>query len=218
MSSARPALPPPLRVPLGITAVFAALVVVALGVRYAGQDEGGRFDQRVDPALEGSVSAVRPLALVIDFAGEPVGAAVLLVMLVGTCLLLGRRRMAVLAVLGPWLTVSATTLTKFAVDRTINGGHLAYPSGHTASATALTFVVALLLVDRLRSDRPKGMVLILGMVGLAGAVAAWAQAGLNAHYPTDTLGGFCTALAIVPATAWVIDRVADREARKIPPS
>jgi membrane-associated phospholipid phosphatase len=40
---------------------------------------------------------------------------------------------------------------------------------------------------------------------------AWAQVLLNAHYPTDTLGGFCAALAVVPLVAWTIDRVADRK-------
>jgi membrane-associated phospholipid phosphatase len=44
---------------------------------------------------------------------------------------------------------------------------------------------------------------------LAAAAMAWAQVLLNAHYPTDTVGGFCAALAVVPAVAWTIDRVAD---------
>jgi undecaprenyl-diphosphatase len=38
----------------------------------------------------------------------------------------------------------------------------------------------------------------------------WAQVGLGAHYPTDVLGGWCTALAVIPATAWLVDRTADR--------
>jgi undecaprenyl-diphosphatase len=49
---------------------------------------------------------------------------------------------------------------------------------------------------------------LLGAALVVGALAAWAQAGLVAHYPTDTLGGWCTALAVVPATAWLIDRTA----------
>jgi undecaprenyl-diphosphatase len=40
----------------------------------------------------------------------------------------------------------------------------------------------------------------------------WAQVALGAHYPTDVLGGWCTALAVVPATAWLVDRIADRMA------
>jgi membrane-associated phospholipid phosphatase len=41
----------------------------------------------------------------------------------------------------------------------------------------------------------------------AGAAMGWSEVVLSAHYPTDTLGGFCTALAVVPATARLIDRV-----------
>ena len=35
---------------------------------------------------------------------------------------------------------------------------------------------------------------------------AWSQIALSTHYPTDTLGGFCAALAVVPAVAWLVDR------------
>jgi undecaprenyl-diphosphatase len=38
----------------------------------------------------------------------------------------------------------------------------------------------------------------------------WAQVVLGAHYATDALGGWCTALVVIPATAWLVDRTADR--------
>ena len=31
----------------------------------------------------------------------------------------------------------------------------------------------------------------------------------NLHYPTDTLGGFCTAVAVVCGAALVLDRMAE---------
>lgn len=34
---------------------------------------------------------------------------------------------------------------------------------------------------------------------------AWFQVALGTHYPTDTIGGFCTAMALVPATALLVD-------------
>jgi undecaprenyl-diphosphatase len=52
------------------------------------------------------------------------------------------------------------------------------------------------------------LVLAAGLV--AGAIMGWAEVGLGAHYPTDALGGWCTALAVIPATAWLVDRTADR--------
>jgi membrane-associated phospholipid phosphatase len=36
---------------------------------------------------------------------------------------------------------------------------------------------------------------------------ALAQVTADAHYPTDTIGGFCAAMAAVPATAWLVERV-----------
>jgi undecaprenyl-diphosphatase len=38
---------------------------------------------------------------------------------------------------------------------------------------------------------------------------------LGAHYPTDVLGGWCTALAVIPVTAWLVDRLADRVADRL---
>ena len=57
--------------------------------------------------------------------------------------------------------------------------------------------------------------LLLAAVTMPAATAmAWAQVLVNAHYPTDTLGGFCAALAVVPPTGWLVDAIADRRARR----
>jgi undecaprenyl-diphosphatase len=56
------------------------------------------------------------------------------------------------------------------------------------------------------------------LVGLAALGAGLAMAVtltvLDIHYPTDTIGGFGTAVAVVLAAALVLDRVA--EARRPP--
>lgn len=49
------------------------------------------------------------------------------------------------------------------------------------------------------------MLLILAGAGAAGATMTWSQVAIGAHYPTDTVGGFCTAVAVVPATALLVD-------------
>ncbi|MDQ0833960.1 membrane-associated phospholipid phosphatase [Streptomyces achromogenes] len=210
--SAHAALPPSLRSSLGPIAGLAALVVLALGVLYAGDGEPGRVDRWV---VRPTADSVRPpwrnVALALDFLGEPVGAAMLLVAVVAGCLLLRRPRTAVLAVAGAGLTVGAATLLKSVVGRTIHGDdNLSYPSGHTAFATALALVVALLAVGRLGLARTAGTSLALTAALVAGASMGWAQVALGAHYPTDVLGGWCAALTVVPATAWLIDRWADR--------
>ncbi|OAR27170.1 hypothetical protein A8W25_02580 [Streptomyces sp. ERV7] len=204
--------PPSLRARLGLIAVLAALVVVVLGVLYAGHGEGGRVDVWI---VRPTADSVRPpwrrVALAMDFLGEPAGSAALLVAAVTGCLLLRRPRAAVFAVAGVGMTVGSATLLKHLVGRTIHGdGNLSYPSGHTAFFTALALVVALLVADRLGLGRTAGTSLVLVAALVAGAAMGWAQVALGAHYPTDVLGGWCTALAVIPATAWLVDRTADR--------
>jgi len=111
------------------------------------------------------------------------------------------------------VTVGATTVLKSLVGRTIHGdGNLSYPSGHTAFATTLALVVALAAAGRPGLGRPAGTSLVLAAALTAGAAMGWAEVVLGAHYPTDVLGGWCTALAVVPAAAWLVDRAADRMA------
>jgi undecaprenyl-diphosphatase len=194
---------------MGIVSVLAAIVVGVLGVLfYAGGSLGG-FDGWGAP-MDGLRTPLRNIALVIDFCGEPLGAAILIASLVAGCFMLGRRRWAVVLVAGAGVSVGVTTVLKPLVGRTIHGDFLSYPSGHTALATAVALVLALLAVDRFKLGAPRGLLLVLVAAALAGAVMGWTEVALGAHYPSDTVGGFCTALAVVPATAWLVDRAADR--------
>jgi undecaprenyl-diphosphatase len=208
--SAPAVLPPSLRGWLGPIAALAALVVVVLGVLYADDSKPGMVDARISAALDGVGPPWRHVALALDFLGEPVGAATLVVALVTGCLLLRRPRAAVLLVAGVGMSVGTATLLKSLVGRTIHDGSLSYPSGHTAFLTALALVVALPATGRLGLGRAAGTLLVLAAALVAGAAMGWAQVALGAHYPTDVLGGWCTALAVTPATAWLVDRMADR--------
>jgi len=205
-----PALPPPLRRPIGILAVLATAVTAVLAVRYSGTVAAGWLDRRAQTAVESLLPQPGPGALLIDLVGAPLVAVALAGLLAAACLALGLRRLAVVAVAGPGLTGVATTVLKPVIDRTINGGYLAYPSGHTAAGTALALVVTLLAVELLRAGKLSGVLLILAGAGAAGAAMAWSQVALGTHYPTDTIGGFCTAMAVVPATAWLVDWFAGR--------
>ncbi|MFD7666047.1 phosphatase PAP2 family protein [Streptomyces sp. NPDC059788] len=206
-------LPPWLRAWAGLTAALATLMVVVLGVLYAGHGEPGTVDRWIVPPTADSVRPPwRRVALAMDFLGEPAGAATLVVLAVIGCLLLRSPRAAVLVVVGAGATVGTATLLKSLVGRTIHGGNLSYPSGHTAFVTALALVVALLATGRPGLGRTAGASLVLAAALVAGAAMGWAQVALGAHYPTDVLGGWCTALAVIPATAWLVDRVADRRA------
>jgi membrane-associated phospholipid phosphatase len=208
----RPALPAPARVPLAVVAVCAAVAVAVLGVLFAGETNGTAFDAWIRSPLVDWHTPWRQLALVVDYTAEPFGGALTLVAVVLVCLRLGHRRAAVLAVVGPGCSVAVTTTLKPLVGRDINQGFLAYPSGHTATATAFALVLMLVYVQR----RGKGVPLLAVVTLVGGFAMAWAQVLLNAHYPTDTIGGFCAALAIVPAVAWAIDRVAARRSGGTP--
>lgn len=203
-----PIVPPARRRPLAVVAVVAALVVLAVGATFAGDNTAGPLDDRLIPWLVSTARTERRLALIVDFTGEPVGLASLVVALTLLGLALRRWRLAALVLLGTGLAITVTTVVKPFVHRTIHGDFLSYPSGHTASLTALAMITVLLFWRRLHTG--PALVLLYGIALVVGAFAAWAQAGLTAHYPTDTLGGWCTALASVPAAAWLIDRVADR--------
>ncbi|MGW1951437.1 phosphatase PAP2 family protein [Streptomyces sp. NPDC001920] len=211
---APPVLHPPLRAWLGLIAALGALVVVVFGVLYSGHNESGRVDRWIIRPTADSVGPPwRYVALAVDILGEPVGAATLVVVTVTGCLRLRHPRAAVLAVAGAGLAVAATKVLKPLVGRTIHGdGNLSYPSGHTAFLTALAVVVALLAAGRSGLGRTAGTLVVLTAALAAGAAMGWAQVALGAHYPTDVLGGWCTALAVVPVTAWLVDRTADRAA------
>ncbi|MFF7992613.1 phosphatase PAP2 family protein [Kitasatospora xanthocidica] len=212
-------LPASLRGRLGPVAAFAALVVLVLGIRYAGEGGPGPVDARIGAALDGAGPPWRQLALVLDALGEPLGAATLVFSAVTSCLLRRRPRAAVFLVAAVAAAVGAATLLKHLVGRTIHGDNLSYPSGHTAFATALALVAALLATRRRGREGPgpgrtTALLPLLTPALVAGAAMGWAEVALGAHYPTDALGGGCTAFAVVPATGWLVDRAADRAGRK----
>ncbi|MFC9589596.1 phosphatase PAP2 family protein [Streptomyces sp. NPDC056944] len=210
---ARPVLNPALRAWFGPIAALAALAVGLLGIRYAGDGAPSAVDTRLQAAADGAGPWRWDLAHAVDFLGEPAGATLLVAATVAVCLLLRRPRAAVFVVAAVGLSVVTATLLKRLVGRTIHGGYLSFPSGHTAFLTAFALAVALLVAGRPGLGRAAGTSLVLAAGLAAGAVMGWAQVVLGAHYPTDTLGGWCTALAVVPATAWLVDRVAGREDR-----
>jgi undecaprenyl-diphosphatase len=206
-------LPNSLRRAAAWVAAVAAIAVGALGVRYEGLSRSSHTDRVLDRAVQSSVPDKERLFSLIHHLGNPASVIVLAGLLAVLAFVLSRRRLAVLAVLGPGLTGVATTVLKPVFDRTL-GGTPAYPSGHTAALTALAIVTALLLVSLIRVGTVWKAVLV-GLAALgAGLAMAVTLTVLDIHYPTDTIGGFGTAVAVVLAAALVLDRVA--EARRPP--
>ncbi|MEU6641082.1 phosphatase PAP2 family protein [Saccharomonospora sp. NPDC046836] len=199
------ALPTTIRRPLGVAAALAALLVTWQALVYAGTTGGEWVAPRSGPS-----GLWLPIAQVVDFVAEPVGAPIVLGALAVLCLALRQRRSAVLLVVAAGVTVAATTLLKPLVARTIHGDNLSFPSGHTAFATTLALVMAMVAVQRSRLRRAAATAIVLGTGLLAAALMGWAQVVLSAHYASDALGGFGTALVVVPVTAYLIDRFAEQ--------
>lgn len=205
--SAPAALPTVLRAPLLVVALLAAVVVVVLAILHFDDSSLSGIDAALLPSIDGVGGPWHYLALIFDFGGEPIGSTVLVGGITAACVVMSRYRTAVVTLVGVLVTVGVTTVLKPIVGRKIHGEFLSYPSGHTAMATALALVLAFLLVDKLTLRRLPAVLVVLGLALVAGLAMGWAQVALGAHYPTDALGGFCTALVVVPAVAWLVDRL-----------
>ena len=198
-------LPATARRPALVAVVAATCVALALGVRYAGEAYPRWLDQTGRALARDWFPIPRGVAGFVIGLFDPVPLAVLVLVLAGVCLALGRRRLAVLAVAGPVAAGLTTTVLKPVIERTKNGD-LAYPSGHMSAATALAVVVALLLVSLLGLRRWGAVAVLVGVPAAVGAVVGIAMTVTNYHYLTDAVGGFCVGLAVVLSLAVALDR------------
>lgn len=205
----RVVLPRPLDVIAKVVIVPALIVLVVGAVLVAGHDYGSAIDVRIEAALAGVRTGRAGFFPVVIALGNLASMVVLVVVVTAVCLAVGRPRMALLALGGPALTgVLTSILLKPLVGRTLDGAE-SYPSGHTGAATALTLVVALLLASAVRSTAAR-IVIVVVLTLVVATTMATALVVQHVHYPTDTVGGACTALVAVLTVALVIDRVADR--------
>lgn len=205
--------PGPLRRPLILAAALAVVVFVGLAVRYAGTTGAGSLDARV-AALIDPIGAHQRLTQISATLGSPLAVVTLALALAALCYALGRRRLALLALVGPGVTGVLTTVLKPALGRTLGDG-FAYPSGHTGGATALGLVAALLVISYVRPGRTAAIAILAAGGVLCGGVVGAAVVAVNAHYPTDVVGGFCTAVAVVCTAAIALDRMGGRRAQSV---
>jgi undecaprenyl-diphosphatase len=198
-----------LRLVAALVAAAAAGIVV-LGLRYAGGASAGRLDRAVDRRLRAHLGTHRfTLRNLITFADPKTVVVVCAVMCV-LFLLAGRRRLALLAVLGPAIAgAGADYVLKPAIGRHL-GNQLSFPSGHTTASVSIAIVIVISLLGPTRPRWPAAVRWPLAALALLGAAAiATALVGAGYHYATDTVGGLCLAVAVVPSVAYGIDRLAD---------
>jgi membrane-associated phospholipid phosphatase len=205
----RPAVPTGLSHVLCAVAAVAALCLGAIGITVGNTSSPTAVDEALLTAVDSRSPQLWDTALSIDFFGEPLGVMVIATVLVAICLVMGRWRLAALVVAAQGAVWAISTVLKPVFDRTIHGAHLSYPSGHTAGAAALALVVGLIVASAVQLNRVGQLLVTLGVTVLIALVAAWAQIFLDAHYATDTFGGLCLTLAVVPPLAILVDRTAD---------
>ncbi|MFY1672446.1 phosphatase PAP2 family protein [Plantactinospora sp. WMMB334] len=198
----------PLVVPLLALAAFLVLLVLTL----AGWAPLDRFDAAASDTFRGYGDASPGVVGVLRVATDVAATVPFLAAgLAGTVALAvrGRRRLAgfcaTVTVLVPVLWGLMHRLVHHPrpedgfVVITSNG----FPSGHTSNAAAAALVAVLLLWHRL-GTRARAFT-----VGLAVAFAVFVgltRMALLAHWPTDVLGGWLLALAVVPLAARAAER------------
>lgn len=204
-------LPVPLRRPALVAISLAAVAFVTLAIRYADASMAGELDNRITAVTDKFGPDQRAVLRHLVLLGEPWVVGILTIILVLAGLRLHRRRLALLAVVGPLLTGVATTVVKPLDGRVIGpSADLSFPSGHTGAAAALGLVAALMLTNAL-SLRPSLAIttVLLGAL-VPGGVMAVALVASHWHYPTDTVGGLCAAISIVLGSALFIEHIAER--------
>ena len=191
----------------GVLLAGCAVLVAVLGLVFARQNTADRFDHAVDSPVIAWFAGHHALALWLAFPGSMIPAVVLTAGLAIGCLLTGRRRGAVLALLAvPVAAVITDWLLKPLVHRTYIG-QVVYPSGHTATIVALAAAVTVLLLGPPRPEMARPLrVLILAVAYLTCVAVVVGVIAVRFHYFTDTLAGAAVGIGTVCGLALGISR------------
>jgi membrane-associated phospholipid phosphatase len=204
-TTVRALVPPHLRLPLLVVAAAALVVFTALAVHVTGASWAGRLDLGIDGLIDHRRSLRGSRAELLTWFGTPV-TVVAVAAVVGVVALLRRDwALAALAALGPGLSGVAVIALKPVIGRTIGEGELSFPSGHTSGATSIGLLLAFALIRWLAPGRGVALLLVAALPLVLGAVTATGMIATYAHYPTDTVGGFCSALVMGVLVALGVD-------------
>jgi membrane-associated phospholipid phosphatase len=186
------------------------IVLVVLGVLFAGQGTADPFDRAVDAPVITWFAGRQSLASWLAYPATLVPAGIVSLIAALACLARGWLRGTVLALLAVPVTSGLNdAFLKHLFHRTYLGA-LTYPSGHAAASSALaaTLTVLLLSSRSSRTSRSTSTVLrraIPALAWLAVVVVAIGVIGLRWHYVTDTIGGVALGTGTVCALALLLD-------------
>ncbi|MDQ2789525.1 MAG: hypothetical protein DLM60_19115 [Pseudonocardiales bacterium] len=210
LSGYRPLLSERVRLLAVLFIALAIIVVAVFGLRYADQDMPGYLDRSLDTLIRNALHRDQPITRALVSLGDPAQAAILIAAVASAAAIARRWSGVLLTVVG---TITAVAITEF-ILKPLTGrlsfGHLTYPSGHTTAVAAIALATAILIGG---ADWPRSiavrLIACLAAVGLAAGVAI-SLVALRVHYATDTVAGYCVALATVLAVALVLDFLGSR--------
>lgn len=190
----------------GLTLAACVIVTVALGLLFNGQTGPDRFDNAVDSRAVAFFGGHETLLLWLAAPGTTVPAIAISAAIAAGCLIARRLNGAVLAVTAvPVATALDDGLLKHLFHRTYLG-QIAFPSGHTGSAMAMTATLAvLLLVPPQQVATRTARVALVALACVITAIVATGVIGLRWHYFTDTVAGAAVGVGTVCALALLLD-------------
>ena len=89
--------------------------------------------------------------------------------------------------------------------RLITESGFSFPSGHAMIGAAFIFL-AIYLVWRLVASRP-AKIIVTVVLSLAILLIGLSRLYLGVHWPTDIIGGYFAAFAMLPPMVWALDRL-----------
>jgi len=201
-----PLLDPAARVWAGASTACCVVIVVVLGVIFAHQTGADGFDHAVDSPVITWLDRHPGLAVWLAFPGSLHAALPLIAAIVIGCLLAGRFNGAVLAAVAVPAAVGVNDgLCKPLFHRTYLG-ILSYPSGHTATVSALAATLVILLYVPPRSAKARvARVVVWSAAWAAAVVVAAGVIGLRWHYFTDTVAGAAVGTGTACGLALLLD-------------
>lgn len=209
-SGYRPLLGERVRGPAVLVIALAIIVIAVFGMRYADQDMPGHLDRSLDALIRHALHRDQPITAALVNLGNPGQATVLVAAVAGAAAIARRWAGVLLTIVGTVTAVAITDLILKPLIGRLSYGHLSFPSGHTTVVAAVAFATAILIAGA-RWPRSTILRLVAGLAAVAVAVGvAISLVALRVHYATDTVAGYCVALATVLTVALCLDFIGPR--------
>jgi membrane-associated phospholipid phosphatase len=204
-NSYRPLLARRMRGPALAVIVVAIIVIAVLGTRYADQDMPGHLDRNLDALVRSQLGRDEPITRTLVDLGDPIQLALLIAAVAGPAALARRWSGVLLAIIGTVAAAITTDLILKPLIGRLRFGHLSFPSGHTTAVAAVAIAAAILLLGA-RWPRSVILRMVAGLAAVALALGvAISLVAEHIHYTTDTVAGYCVAIAIMLALALCLD-------------